>query len=256
MGRKVEITDGRSAQSAPAPLVIAMHGFLGTSRSMRKKTQFDAFARQHGFVVAYPNGVRRRWNDGRGTVRTGDDVGYLAALIAALVADGRADPARIFLAGHSNGGGMALRMACDRADLIAGIAVIATKVPAHYRCAGGPSVPAIFFHGTLDPISPHEGRPEGSRLGAALSAERSLALWEARNRCRGVAGTQDVDRHQDGTSARIIQYARCRAPLTHVLIDGHGHDWPGHGRRPTRLQGPATKEVDATRLSWWFFSQL
>ncbi len=256
MGRKVEITDGRSTTAAPAPLIIAMHGFLGTSSTMRKKTQFDALARRHGFVVAYPNGVRRSWNDGRGTVKRSDDVGYLADLIGALVADGRADPERVFLAGHSNGGGMALRMACDRAGLIRGIAVVATKVPSAYRCAGGAAVPAIFFYGTEDPISPPEGRPEGSRLGAALSAEASLALWETRNRCRGIAGTQAVDRQDDGTSAEIIQYARCHAPLVYVRIEGHGHDWPGKGRRKTRLQGPATKEVDAAQLSWWFFEQL
>ena len=255
-GRSVEITDGRSDTANPAPLIIAMHGFIGTSTSMRKKNRFDVLALKHGLVVAYPNGVRRRWNDGRSSRNRIDDVGYLSTLVSMLVADGRADADRIYFAGHSNGGGMAMRMACDRSDLVKGIAVIATKVPSAYKCKQGDAVPAIFFHGTEDPVAPHAGRPEDSRLGGTLSAVATLELWSARNKCRGLRRTQNVDRRNDGTSAEIRQYARCKAPLTYVLISGHGHAWPGAGPRLPRLQGPATKEVDAAALSWQFFKSL
>lgn len=254
LGRNVTITDGRADRSMPAPLVIAMHGFLGTSRNMQRKTILDTIARQYGFIVAYPNGEGRRWNDGRGPDARPDDVAYLTALITALVADNRADPQRIFLTGHSNGGGMAMRMACDRPDLIAGISVVATKLPTAYQCPNGAPVPAIFFHGTEDPIAPHAGRSAGSRLGATLSAQATIDAWSRRNRCNGAGVPRVVDGVDDGTVARILQYRRCAAPLVYVLIDGHGHDWPGQGQRSTRLQGPATREVDAARLSWWFFS--
>ena len=254
-GRSVTITDGRTEAGA-APLIVAMHGFLGTDRSMRRKTRFDALARQHGLIVAYPNGIKRRWNDGRNARDKTDDVSFLANLIAALVAEGRADPARVFLAGHSNGGGMAMRMACDRPDLIAGISVAATKSPIAYQCRNGAPVPAIFFHGTADPVAPHDGRPEGHRLGGTLSADDTLALWSRRNKCRKSGRTRTIDRRDDGTRARIIQYTGCRAPLVQVLIEGHGHAWPGAGPRLERLQGPATQEVDATALSWWLFSTI
>ncbi len=256
MNRTLRITDGRADRTAAAPLVIAMHGFLGTARSMNRKTQFDSLARANGFVVAYPEGKRRRWNDGRSPENQVDDVAYLASLIANLVAGGSVDPERIFLAGHSNGGGMAMRMACDRPDLIAGIAVAATKTPSAFQCASGRPVPAIFFHGTLDPVAPSDGRPNDDRLGGTLSAADTLALWSNRNRCKGVGQTQTIDRREDSTSAEIIQYSGCRAPLTYVLIEGHGHAWPGAGPRLQRLQGPATQEVDAAVLSWWFFSKL
>lgn len=252
-GRAYALMDGRANGAKAAPLIIAMHGFLGTSRSMQRKTRFDALARKHGLVIVYPNGLKRRWNDGRGTGHRVDDVAYLSGLIGKLVADGVADPARVFLAGHSNGGGMAMRMACDRPDLVAGIAVIATKIPAAYPCRTGKPVPAIFFHGTKDPVAPHEGRPAGSRLGETLSAADTLANWSRRNRCKGTGRTQTIDKRNDGTSARIIRYSSCRAGLVHVLIDGHGHAWPGAGERLARLQGPASKEIDAAVLSWWFF---
>ena len=254
-GRNLIVTDGR-AGSGSAPLIVAMDGFLGTARNMQRKTRFDALARKHGFVVAYVNGKRRRWNDGRNPRDGTDDVGYLTAVSEMLIARGMADPMRIFFAGHSNGGGMAMRMACDRPDLVAGISVAATKVPAAFQCANGRPVPAIFFYGTADPIAPHAGRPAGHRLGQTLSADGSLRLWQSRNRCRGAANRRAVDRREDGTKAKIIRFSGCRAALTYVLIDGHGHDWPGSRQRARGLQGPATKEVDAAALSWAFFSRL
>ena len=255
-GRPLEIVDGRKDRASPAPLVVVLHGFLGNAGNMRKKTRFDRLAARHGLVVAFPNGKARRWNDGRTPRNRVDDVGYVTALIRSLIADGRADPGAIFLAGHSNGGGMAMRLACDHPDLIAGISVVATKSPLKFQCRNGAPVPAIFFHGTRDPISPHAGRNADSRLGGALSSARTIQLWQQRNRCRGVLREKVIDNENDGTTARITQYERCSARLTAVVIDGHGHGWPRRSARASLLQGPVTKEIDATALSWWFFKNL
>jgi len=253
LGRELEIVDGRHTRDAPAPLVIALHGFLGNASNMQRKTGFDSFAKRHGFVVAYPNGKRRRWNDGRSARNRTDDVGYLSSLIEKFVSDGTADPRRIFLAGHSNGGGMSMRMACDRPDLISGIAVIATKLAIAYPCEQGVPVSALFIHGTEDPISPHSGRPDGSLLGGALSGKETIELWQRRNRCSKATRSETIDRLDDETSAEISEFTDCAAALTYVLITGHGHDWPRPGSKETRLQGKATQEVDATSLSWRFF---
>lgn len=253
LGRALEITDARRDTNQPAPVVVTMHGFLGNGANMRKKTGLDGVARRHGFIAVYPNGRARRWNDGRSPSARVDDVGYLTKLIAALIADGRADPARIYLAGHSNGGGMAMRMACARPDLVAGIAVVATKVALNFQCRDGAPVPAIVFHGTQDPISPHGGRAADSRLGGALSSAQSIKLWAARNRCRGAPSRQTIDKKQDGTSVDLFRYRGCAAPFTYVELVGHGHDWPSTRGRASRLQGAASKEIDATALMWQFF---
>src|ERR1043165_9413833 len=49
----------------PTALVIALHGGGGQGRGMRRLTRFDALADQKGFVVAYPDGLNRQWNDNR-----------------------------------------------------------------------------------------------------------------------------------------------------------------------------------------------
>ncbi len=50
------------------PLVIALHGGGGSARAMIKLTEgkFNELADQEGFIVVYPNAIRRHWNDGRG----------------------------------------------------------------------------------------------------------------------------------------------------------------------------------------------
>ena len=256
MGRSFELTDGRSDLSVRSPLIVAMHGFLGTASNMRKKSRFDALARKHGLVIVYPNGKRRRWNDGRSPRNRVDDVAYLTALIKDLISKGSVDPSRVYLAGHSNGGGMAMRLACEASDLVRGISVVATKSPTNFQCAKGASVPAMFFHGTEDPISPHAGRPASSRLGEALSGAETLRLWKARNRCQNAVRTTMIDKKNDGTSVEIRRYTRCAAPLVYVEMFGHGHDWPRTNGKATRLQGPASTEVDAASLTWWFFDNL
>lgn len=256
MGRTIQVTDGRQDLQKPAPLVLALHGFLGTGRNLRRKSRFDAVARSEGFIVVYPNGRARRWNDGRSPGNRVDDVAFLSSLIAALVARDQVDPARVFVTGHSNGGGMAMRMACDRPDLVRGISVVATKSALNYQCRGGPPVAALFVHGTADPISPHQGRGADSRLGGALSSRDTLSLWQGRNRCNGRPQMRVVDRVDDGTVAEVLHYSGCAAPLQAVVIKGHGHGWPGPAARKTLLEGPATREVDATRMTWSFFSGL
>ncbi|GLQ34805.1 hypothetical protein GCM10007939_10880 [Amylibacter marinus] len=252
-GRIIEIVDGRADPSKPAPVVIALHPFLGTAASMRKSTGFDILAKRNGIVAVFATGLKRKWNDGRNSRPAPDDVKYLSNLIGNLVLTRNVDPKRVFLAGHSNGGGMAMRMACDRPDLIAGISVAATKLAANYTCANGKSVPAIFFYGTEDTISPHAGRPAG-RLGETISATATIANWAKRNKCGNAHAPQVVDRHNDGTKAEIYQYSRCRKALTYVEIEGHGHGWPGGAGQGTRLQGPASKEINATSMTWRFFN--
>jgi polyhydroxybutyrate depolymerase len=253
-GRPIMLTDGR-IDSAAAPLIVALHGAGGTAANMQRKTGFDDIAARHQLVIAYPNGERRRWRDGRDSDDE-SDVAYLAALIETLIADGRVDPARVFLAGHSNGGGMAMRMACDRPDLIAGIAVVSTNLLTAYPCEGGTSVPAIFFHGSADPITPAQGRAADHRFGGAYSVARTLEFWAIRNRCGQPAILRSLDAVDDGTTVDLIRYAGCRAPLVHVQIDGHGHGWPGSRVRSLRMLGPVTREVDAAPLIWWFFDKV
>ncbi len=90
-------------------------------------------AEKRGLLYAVPDGTTdtrgdRFWNATAACCNfygsTVDDSTYLTEVIAAVSARYSVDPARVYLAGHSNGAFMSFRMACEHADLIAAIAVL------------------------------------------------------------------------------------------------------------------------------------
>ena len=126
----------------------------------------DALAKKHGFVVAHAGGVRNHegqwyWNatpaccdfDGAKP----DDVGYLMGIIDELVKKGVVDPKRVYLAGFSNGGFLAYRLACEHADKIAAIVSVGGGAPE--TCKPSSPVSVLDVHGTADKRVPVEGWP-------------------------------------------------------------------------------------------------
>src|SRR5260221_7490597 len=113
------------ARAATHPaLVIVLHGSMGTGERARVGFgyDFDLLADQNGFIAVYPQGYEGHWNDcklkGPYAARREniDDVGFLHALVDRLVKDHDADPARVYVAGISNGGSMKLRLALPTPD--------------------------------------------------------------------------------------------------------------------------------------------
>src|SRR5262245_42601457 len=65
--------------SRAVPLVLAFHGVGGQGWGMSRLSGFDALSDRRGFLVVYPDGLSRQWNDGR-EGRTGHDVAFVADL--------------------------------------------------------------------------------------------------------------------------------------------------------------------------------
>src|ERR1700724_2993589 len=92
---------------------------LMDAKSMREWTgyEFDQLADQHGFVVVYPDGYKRNWNDCHSKATFAahteniDDMGFVKGLIAREVAQRQIDEKHVYVLGYSNGGQMALRLA-------------------------------------------------------------------------------------------------------------------------------------------------
>ena len=257
MGRNVVTYDGRRTDLRAVPLVIVLHGAGGTGEQVFRTARFARIADRFGVLAAFPDAQGRWWHDGRYAAGP-DDVAYLSALIGHLVETWGTDPNQVYILGHSNGGGMAMRLACERPGLIAGIAVIATKELKGYTCRRPVPVPAIFFHGSRDPIAPHAGRPPGTKgpfgreIGATWSSDDTLARWAGRNRCRGKPALRRIDRAGDRTALDVLTWTRCAAPLAAIIIHGGGHGWPGARPHLERLLGPFTREVDAGDASLRF----
>jgi polyhydroxybutyrate depolymerase len=241
----------------PAPLVLVFHAGGGRASDIAPHTGFSRLADREGFVVAYPQGLRGRWNDGRGfATATHDDVGFVRALVDTLGRELGIDPRRVYATGISNGAMFAYRLACDLPGTFAAVAPVAGALPAELApgCAHGAPVSVIAFQGTADPLMPYLGGGAGQRR--VLSAERSVGFWGTQAGCTGTPVTTDEpDRVADGTRVRRTVFLSCPEGRAVELytIDGGGHTWPG-GPAAGRRVGRVSREIDATELIWAFFA--
>jgi polyhydroxybutyrate depolymerase len=152
---------------APAPLIVLLHGYGASGAIQAAYFGILDVAAEQGILVAYPDGLkdgmnRRFWNATDACCNfTGgeqDDVAYLTALIDDVAANHPVDPARVYLVGHSNGGFMAHRMACERSSRIAAIVSLA-GVTWDEPAACDPSAPVAVLqvHGDADTTIRYEG---------------------------------------------------------------------------------------------------
>ena len=251
-------------KAKPAPLLFVLHGSAGSGEDMMTITQrgFERIADKEKFVVVYPDALERRWNDQDGTV---DDAGFLLAVVDKLAAELLIDKKQVYVAGISNGGMMAQRMACEFSDRVAGIAIVAGSMPEVLagKCKPARPLPVIIFHGVEDPIVPWNGGAVAGfeDFGKVLSVRKTAEFWAANSRCREAAvGAPEPDRDLgEGTRVRLEKFADCasKAEVSLVVIEGGGHTWPGgYQYLPERFIGKTSRDIDANRIIWDFFRRL
>jgi len=206
----------------PAPLVVLLHGYTSSASQHEEYFQLLPASERRGFVYALPDGTRDRdghrfWNATPACCdfdRTGvDDSAYLRRLIDTVVSSYAIDPSRVWLVGHSNGGFMALRMACEHADVVTAVVSVAgsaTDDPSECHPTRGVSV--LQIHGTADDVIRYGG---GSNSGYAYpSAEHVVRMWRELNGCADRAETSaplDLDRTRPGAETTVTTYREgCR----------------------------------------------
>ncbi len=216
--------------SKPAPLVLLLHGYGVNGVLQDAVFGFSSFADANGILYAFPDGTKdqtgnRFWNAtdsccdfyGSGV----DDVAYLTAVLDDMAAHFNVDPKRVFVTGHSNGGFMAHRLACDRADRIAAIVPLAGddwKDVSH--CKPSEPVAVAQAHGDADMEVPYDG----GQLGP--SAHDSVAGWAMLDGC-GTATTMgaplDLDTHIAGAETTVEKWPCTKGAAELWTIHGAGH---------------------------------
>src|SRR5450631_4242726 len=184
----------------PAPLVIALHGNTQTGADMMTRTAWPDVARREHFAAVFPDGLNRAWADfrpnanraGRAPPAGTDDVAFIVRLIEKFVANGVADPKRIYVTGVSNGGAMTMTLVCARADLFTAAASVIMNLTDESARACQPSrpVPMLMMNGTADPLIPYQGGRGTSRFAVPgfWSTQMTLDFWRRANGC----DTQDA----------------------------------------------------------------
>src|SRR6186713_3191292 len=145
----------------PLALVFDLHGAGGDGAQQKGMSGFSSLADREHFLAVFPDGVDGYWNvDDKCCGTAGkekiDDVGFLRTIITTLSAKTCIDAARIYVSGFSNGGGLAHRMGCDAADVIAAIALGATDLRTQ-PCNATRPISMLEVRGMADSLEPYEG---------------------------------------------------------------------------------------------------
>jgi poly(hydroxyalkanoate) depolymerase family esterase len=253
--------------SRPAPLVVMLHGCTQDPDDFARGTRFNEHAQRAGALVAYPEQLATHnpqkcwtWFDRTHQEADAGEPAIVAGITREVMAGRAVDPARVYVAGVSAGGAMAVNTAAAYPRLYAAVGVH-SGVP--WRAAGnvgealgimrsGPaadaplvddarallqsgareSIPIIVFHGAADAVVvPENGRRLASQWGMAAGARDFLRHPSTEN---GLAYTRDVF-----------------GPLAELwMVEGLGHAWSGGSAEGTYTdaRGP-----DASREMMRFF---
>lgn len=107
------------------PLLSVFHGKLGSGSNVAGSSNFAADAEQRPFIVAFPDAADRQWDYREGS----PDVAFARAVVEDISATYCVDAARLFATGHSAGGFMAQRLACDAPQFWAAVTEYAAGAP-------------------------------------------------------------------------------------------------------------------------------
>lgn len=216
-------TPSSYTEGTPMPLVLLLHGYGASGAIQEAYFQVQPLAEERGFLFVSADGTKNLrgdqfWNAtdaccGFGTSDV-DDVAYLTAIIDQVSADRDVDPKRIYLMGHSNGGFMSYRMACDLSDRVAAIASLAGATfddPA--KCTPDEPVSVLQVHGTADGTIAYDGGTIPVVGTSFPGARTSVTTWAGYDGCDSTlqpdGTTLDLEPNLAGEETTVEEFGGC-----------------------------------------------
>jgi poly(hydroxyalkanoate) depolymerase family esterase len=222
-----------------APLVCMLHGCTQDPATFAAATRLNACADRHGFVVVYPGQSRAAnpqgcWNwfdSGHQRRETGEPAAIAAAVTELLRGDGPCtiDPGRVYVAGLSAGGAMAMIVAVCYPDVFSAVAVHSGL--AYGAATDMSSALQVMRRGRGDAVA--QGRAAHAAMGAHARALPSIVIHGSADRTVAPANAGVVLR-QAMTANHLAAPATCDHHVSRPTHVWHGQADGGH--RYTRSQ--------------------
>lgn len=259
------------------PLVFVLHGGGGTANQIMDNTQgrFNQLADEHEFIVVYPNGVKKSWNDNNKRDTNGfarqeniDDVGFIKGLTELFEQEYPINPNAIFACGISNGGLMSQTLAMALPDKIKAIGMVASNFGSIQieEAKNVSPFSILFIHGTADPIFPYsEGnikvfrKTRGHVMGIDSSIEYMCRLNG--NAITPISTPITNTVVDDGCTSEHIKYPNLKnsnLKVELIKVENGGHTWPGAEKQRliSKLVGKTTQDFNACDFLWDFFKRV
>ena len=250
-------------ESAPAPLLVDMHGNGDDMYQQRWTSDFANISMEQGFVVAYPQGHNNAWNHGSSLIPCSDelrcseedDVGFTLQMLDTIMQNHSIDKSRVYVTGWSNGCGMTQRLAVQASEVFAAAGCMAMYRFAEVQSDYSP-IPFMEVHGLLDEIVLYATTaPAAPVFGPEKGAIQNLESWADLNGCQGsipevIVSEEDYD---------IRGYTECENEAQVMLVslffaahNPYEHDDPvaDPGRGWANPTG-----VPSSTIVWEFVSQ-
>lgn len=245
----------------PTPLAIVLHGHGESAENFERYTGMSAEADAQRFIVVYPQalGTPSVWHTAVDGSDAHDDVDFVRLLIHHLEHEYAIDRRRVYVAGHSNGGFMAYRLASLLSNEIAAVGVSAGSIgmvgargDTMHFAAPEHAVSVIHFHSMNDPSVPYTGGHESDGPDNVLGVAQTIRFWTRVDRCQPTPASHTVS--SDGNVV-VDTYTPCdrgTAVVLYTIVDG-AHRWPGDYLPWWTFPGPEIRDVNATDRMWQFF---
>ncbi len=248
------------------PLLVMLHGCTQNPDDFAAGTQMNAVAEEKQCFVVYPaqstaanSSKCWNWFNALDQKRDQGEPSIIAGITQHIMADYPVDERRVFIAGLSAGGAMAVIVGTLYPELFAAVgvhsglpfasaqdlpsalaAMRSGAVPAPQSSHGG--IPIIVFHGdrdtTVNPRNGEELMAQGLRNQSASKTAPKASVHSG-NVPNGHSYTQTTHLQPDGS------------PLgEHWVIHGAGHAWSGGSKHGSYTDG---KGPDASREMMRFF---
>ncbi len=245
-------------ESSGFSLVIALHGGGGSSSQFESTCKLTDKANAAKFIVVYPNGTGliKTWNAGTccGSAVTNqvNDVHFISELIDRMVSEYKINPKKIYATGHSNGGMLCYRLACELSNKIAAIAPNSSTMVVTSPCNPARQVPILHMHSKLDEHVVYTGGYGNGVSGVYCPPLDSVFnVWSQINSC---AIPSKVTFSNDKYT--LTEWLNCDsdAVIHYYLTNDGGHGWPGGLPGSANGDIPSTA-INANDLLWSFFQQ-
>jgi polyhydroxybutyrate depolymerase len=273
-GSYLEQLPSNAASKRALPVIFDFHGYAESGQAEASFSRLSTYGRTHGFVTITP------WIDDQAIPQWASNVGsqdtdWFGSLLTHIEGSSCIDENRVFVTGYSNGGFMALAVACQFSQRIAAAAPVA-GLAVGPRCRPSRPVSLIAFQGTADPYLHYNGTPsqaaenlpapngsgetEGQyakQFGAnnpfkkGPTIPQQAAVWAKRIGCSIGETTTPV-----ASKVALLSWSCPRGAEVYLYrIRGGGHAWPGSvGSAALRSAiGYTTFQISANALMWKFF---